>query len=201
MPQVNKDISIYNIDLQMAVRHLYDIGAITKDKEIADKTKFSPGQVSSYINGRAVMSLNFKECFESVFKLKLSDFKSKADDETEAKESPAESEDSYRAERIKKLEDDQEKYIRKLEKDNDRLWDLIKDNQEIIKTNLTLVLAAVKTLSVRQRGVGEVVLHSLERIEKKSTKASGALVEAADRAIDQIEREAYARDSDPAMSR
>jgi hypothetical protein len=83
----------------------------------------------------------------------------------------------------------QSKYIKQLEKENQYL-------QKIVETNLMLVLATVRTISVRQRAVGEVVLHSLEKIEKKSTKSTGALLAAADRQIDQIEREAYAHDSE-----
>lgn len=87
------------------------------------------------------------------------------------------------------LEDFQSKYIKQLEKENSYL-------QEIVKTNLNLVLATVRTISVRQRAVGEVVLDSLERLEseiKPKKKSSGAFVGAADRNIDQIEREAFAR--------
>jgi DNA-binding phage protein len=90
---------------------------------------------------------------------------------------PADSEESYRG-----------KYIKQLEKENDYL-------QRIVETNLTLVLATVRTISIRQRALGEVALNSIEKIEKKTTKATGALVEAVDRRIDQIEREAYARDN------
>ena len=89
------------------------------------------------------------------------------------------------------------KYILQLEKENQYL-------QDIVKTNLTLVLATVRTLSVRQRAVSEVVLDSLERLElevKTKKKATGAFVELADRNIDQIEREAHAYDNVAAPSR
>jgi len=99
---------------------------------------------------------------------------------------------------LQSQDDYMNKYIRQLERENSYL-------QELIQTNLTLVLATVRTLSVRQRAVGEVVLHSLERIEKKtsaqSLKATGTLVSASDMRIDQIEREAFARDNDPVMNR
>jgi transcriptional regulator with XRE-family HTH domain len=93
--------------------------------------------------------------------------------------------------------DYQTKYILQLEKENQYL-------QDIVKTNLTLVLATVRTLSVRQRAVSEVILDSLERLElevKPKKKAAGAFVELADRNIDQIEREAHAYDSVAAPSR
>jgi len=89
-------------------------------------------------------------------------------------------------------EDYQIKYIKQLEKENEYL-------QGIVKTNLTLVLATVQTLSVRQRAVGETILDSLERIESASQskkKSSGALVADAGRRIDQIEREAFGHGSE-----
>lgn len=102
-----------------------------------------------------------------------------------------------RRERRPASTDYQMKYILQLEKENQYL-------QDIVKTNLTLVLATVRTLSVRQRAVSEVVLDSLERLElevKTKKKATGAFVELADRNIDQIEREAHAYDNVAAPSR
>jgi transcriptional regulator with XRE-family HTH domain len=91
---------------------------------------------------------------------------------------PAETEDSYRA-----------KYIRKLEDDNALLTELIKSNQEIIKNNLTVVLATVRTISVRQEATGTVALESLARLEKK--KNEHVLVDEVDKRTVQIETAAY----------
>lgn len=91
-----------------------------------------------------------------------------------------------------RMDDFRAKYIAQLEKENNYL-------QRLVDTNLTLVLATVRTLSVRQRGVSQVILDSLERIElevKPKKKSAGAFVEAADRNIGQIEKEAFARDSE-----
>lgn len=104
----------------------------------------------------------------------------------------------YQNDRIKKLEEDQAKYIKKLEDDNDRLWGLVKDTQEIIKNNLTLVLSTVRTISVRQEATGGVVLESLARLEKKPEKS---LVVAGDKKRDQIEREAHKHGSAAAMGK
>ena len=93
--------------------------------------------------------------------------------------------------------DYQAKYIGQLEKENKYL-------QDIVQTNLTLVLATVRTLSVRQQGVGSVILDSLEELSsevKPKKKSGGALVALADRRIDQIEREAFARGNEVPTSR
>lgn len=92
--------------------------------------------------------------------------------------SPEESEDSYRA-----------KYIKKLEEENALLIELVKSNNEIIKTNLTLVLATVRTISVRQEATGGVALESLARLEKRKDEKS--LVVEGDMRRGQIEREAH----------
>ena len=69
-----KEKGPYNIDLQYAVKSLYGRGIIEQDSDIAEKVGYSKGTVSSYINGKTEMSINFKESFEKVFKLKLADF-------------------------------------------------------------------------------------------------------------------------------
>jgi hypothetical protein len=112
-----------------------------------------------------------------------------------------EPESPYTRLRIRRLEQDQEKYIKKLEEDNIRLWSLVSDNQDIIKTNLTLVLATVRTISVRQLGTGNVALKSLERLEKQAGLRPGSLVKEADKEIGQIEKEAHVHDSEVSLNR
>lgn len=174
MPHNAKKKGPYNIDLQNAVSHLYDKKIIRKDAEIVEKLGSSRGQVSNYVNGRAPASENFRNSFEKAFNLKLSEFAMPQD-----QNGPVDAEDSYRA-----------KYIKKLEDDNDLLTELIRDNQEIIKNNLTLVLATVRTISVRQEANGNVALESLARLEKK--KDEKALVDEADKRTVQIETAVYA---------
>jgi len=58
--------------------------------------------------------------------------------------------------------------------------------QKIIDSNLTLALASLKTISIRQEAAGEVVLGSLARIEGKE---ESELIEAADKRRAQIEKE------------
>lgn len=105
MPQNVKTKGPLNVDLQLAVVELYKRGMIKKDKEIAEKTGFSAGQVSSYINGRAPMSPKFRETFETIFKVELADFVGPNDydgsDNTDKL-----SEGSILAKYIKQLEED-----------------------------------------------------------------------------------------------
>lgn len=58
--------------------------------------------------------------------------------------------------------------------------------QEMIRSNLTLALATLKTIGIRQEAEGETVLASLERIERKP---EGSLIAAADTRRAQIEKE------------
>src|ERR1044071_6097504 len=74
MPQNVREKGPLNLDLQAAVKKLYQDGKIKKDKEISEKTGLSRSLVSNYINGRAPMSPNFKESFETVYHIKLKDF-------------------------------------------------------------------------------------------------------------------------------
>ena len=59
---------------EKAVQHLYGQGIITKDKDIADKTGYNKATVSSYVNGKSKISLEFIRTFEKSFNLKLTDF-------------------------------------------------------------------------------------------------------------------------------
>lgn len=88
-------------------------------------------------------------------------------------------------------EDFRAKYIKQIEKENQFL-------QNLVTTNLTLVLATVRTISIRQEATGGVVLESLARIEKKP---EAALVAAGDKRRDQIMRDAHARGSEAELSR
>ena len=100
------------------------------------------------------------------------------------------SEEHFRTKYLRRIEKENEQ----LQKDKERLHKLLEDNQEIIKTNLTMLLALAKTLSARQIAIGETTLQSLERLEKKKRDS---LVVASDKIIDQIQEGTYARSSVP----
>lgn len=86
--------------------------------------------------------------------------------------------------------DYQAKYYELLEKEKKALEDDKAFFKEIIKTNLAVILLDVQSISSRQKGSGETVLRSLERIEKVE---DGSLVKEADNRTDQIEKEAHTR--------
>lgn len=65
---------IYNQDLIKAVKHLYRIERIEKDKDIVDAMGYKKNTVSGYITGKVPASEDFRTKFEDVFKLKLAQF-------------------------------------------------------------------------------------------------------------------------------
>lgn len=65
--------------------------------------------------------------------------------------------------------------------------------QDLIKTNLTLVLGTARTISARQIAAGKVILGSLERLEGVDPET---LQKEVDKEIGQIEREAYTHGSE-----
>lgn len=67
-----------------------------------------------------------------------------------------------------------------------------------LSSQLTQVSATVRTVSLRQEAEGETVLHSLERLEKKT---KGSLVAAADMRRNEILQEWHKRDKKPAKRR
>lgn len=80
----------------------------------------------------------------------------------------------------------QAKYIKYLEDDKAYFKDLL-------KSSLVSLVGQVRDVGTRQKAAGEIVLRSLERLEKKK---SGDLVREADMRMVQIEKEAERRGSD-----
>jgi hypothetical protein len=74
----------HNTELRAAVKHLYQKKAITKDSDIATKTKYKSNTVSQYLSGSRKASKPFILKFEQVFKLSLADFTDKIDENKEA---------------------------------------------------------------------------------------------------------------------
>lgn len=75
------------------------------------------------------------------------------------------------------------KYLKEIE--DDKAW-----FKQVFASSLTYILEDVHRISARQKGTGDVVLHSLERLEKKK---KGDLVREADKRILQIDTEVRER--------
>jgi DNA-binding phage protein len=147
----------------------------TREKKITDvarETGIPKDRIYKWIQQGNNPKAADEKALELWINLHFSDVKAGS----EAKKNPDDAED-FRA-----------KYIKQLEKENQYL-------QDIVKTNLTLVLATVRTISARQLGTGVVALKSLERLEKSAGHKPGSLVKEADKEIGQIEREAFAHDN------
>lgn len=161
MPRKKINKGPYNVDLQHAVDYLYEQNIIDQDGEIAKRVKLSKGVVSTYLNGKAPMSDSFKTSFETAFNIKISDFRA-----VDKNNVPAHHDDTYR-----------DKYINLLE-DNQAFF------KEMFRTSLGAILDRTQEMWSRQKGTGEVVLESLERIEKKKP---GSLVDEADKRTHEID--------------
>lgn len=90
--------------------------------------------------------------------------------------------DEIRAKYIRQLEKD----IDRLEKENERLGNILQECHGKMASNLTEVQENLRTIAIRQEAAGETVLGSLERLEKKP---KSALVAAADKRREQIDKE------------
>lgn len=101
-------------------------------------------------------------------------------------------------EAMEELKQEMKDHRKSLEEQQTILMEHNRFLQGLINTNLTLVLATVRTISVRQEATGETVLHSLERLEKKG---KGSLVSVADKRRDQIEQAFSKHDNVVAQSR
>lgn len=64
-----------NLELAKAVQYLRGKGIVHKDKDIAEKTGYGKASISNYVNGKMTASKEFIKKFETVYKLKLADFK------------------------------------------------------------------------------------------------------------------------------
>jgi len=89
-------------------------------------------------------------------------------------------------------------YFRVLERERKALEEDKAFFKEILKTSLAVILVDVQSISSRQKGSGEVILHALEEIGQKDP---GSLVKKADKRIRQIEKGAYKHDNEAAPGR
>lgn len=85
-----------------------------------------------------------------------------------------------------------EKYYEVLERERKALEEDKAFFKEILRTSLAGILQKTEELWARQKGTGDIVLHSLERIEGKK---EGDLVKQADKQIFQIDKEAHGHGS------
>jgi len=194
MPANVKQKGPYNIDLQNAVKHLYNEKVITQDKEIADNTGFSKGQVSSYVNGRSPMSESFKTMFEKTYRLNLADFTTPLT----IPGSPAHNSGTKLDEAIKRERAAADRERESWERERRSLVEDKAFLQDLIRTNLTLVQATLKTTRFRQEANGEIVLAALARLVGKQ---ENDLIEAADMRMSQIEQEHAQHDNVVAASK
>lgn len=180
----------YNIDLQRAVKHLKATGVIKHDKDIAEKLSQTPGNISSYLNGRAKMPPSFKSSFEKVFALDLADF-GEEDEQTSKRNMLVE-------EAIKRERDAADRERATLERERKALLDDKAFLQELLRTNLELVLVNLKTIKFRQDANGEVALAALDRLIGNPERT---LIGVADMRMTQIAEEQKKHDSAAAADR
>lgn len=181
MPLSAKEKGSQNIDLQYAVQYLRDEKIIVKDKDIADKMKVGQGTVSNYVNGMAKASPNFRKNFERTFGVNLKDFGKEGNEAAgTAKRTPA--------------LDYQTMYWEVVERERKALEDDKAFFKDVLKSSLIAIREDVQAISARQKGTGEVVLHSLERLEKLN---KDELVKEADKQILQIDKEVRRRGNEP----
>lgn len=84
--------------------------------------------------------------------------------------------------------DYQAKYFEAIERERKALEDDKAFLKEILKTSLVSISGAVEVIASRQKGTGDTVLQSLERLEGR---AKDDLVKEADTLTDQIDKEAH----------
>jgi len=175
MPQNVREKGPLNLDLQAAVKKLYQDGKIKKDKEISEKTGLSRSLVSNYINGRAPMSPNFKESFETVYHIKLKDFES-IDDAAKNEVAMPDINAIYRDRYIQALEEDKAYFKRLVESS---LIDIV-DRQKTLQAEIQAVhqwdaqQAAGKDkarAAANLHHIQKLVAGNRERNGKKSSRA------------------------------
>lgn len=184
----------YNEDIKRAVRWLKGRGLIDKDKDIGDKTGYRKSTVSGYVKGRIVASSDFRTKFEEAFKLKLADFESEPEPDTPtnvtgdptvqygANQSNSSSINiktvsgetiavvAVKPNEIKLLNlflEERERLISQIEKENEKLTRIIDSGLIEIKSHLKEALDGLNTIENGQQVQHSVMLHSLERLEKK----------------------------------
>lgn len=192
--EANAKEGLYNEDIKMAVRWLKGRGIVNKDKDIADKTGYKKSTVSGYISGKIDASSDFRKKFEEVFELSLVDFES--DPASDTPDSvPTEPIIPYGKKRsgptsinIKTASGEtiavviegpnaiilfnaflleRERVISQIEKENEKLTRILESGLIEIKSNLKEALEDLNAIENGQRAHHTVMLHSLERLEKK----------------------------------
>lgn len=93
----------------------------------------------------------------------------------------------------KDVDDFRMKYYEVLERERKALEDDKAFFKEILRSSLAVILQEQQRIASRQKGTGEVVLHSLERLEHKK---KGQLVTEADKRIFQIDTEVHKPDNE-----
>lgn len=136
--------------LQKVVNKLRSEGKIKNDKDFAKKTGYSTGTVSPYLKGKIEPSYAFLKKVEEVFKINLNDSNFSGLEEPEA---------GYLPKAPPAGQDDQvQKYIRLLEKENQRL--------ESEKVDLKLALDR----QVEMYGLLKAVAHHLVKLRVKAER-------------------------------
>ena len=190
----NAKEGLYNEDIKRAVRWLKGRGIINKDKDIVDKTGYRKSTVSGYISGKIDASSDFRTKFENAFKLSLADFESESESGTPGnvtgdptvqygtnqsnsisiniKTASGEMIAVVAVEpnEIKLLNlflEERERLISQIEKENEKLTRIVDSGLIEIRSNLKEALEGLNTIENGQQVQHSVMLHSLERLEKK----------------------------------
>jgi hypothetical protein len=160
------------------IKHFKDLkskGLISDNKEVADLLGYSAPSAISEILGRR----------QNIQPEQWEKFKKKYNVNSDTSEVELLKEELKKERQARQTSEERER--KALEHDKALL-------EDIIRTNLTMVLASLKTIGVRQEADGETILRSLERIE--GTK-EGELTGESDNRRAQIEKEWRGRGNVP----
>lgn len=97
-----------------------------------------------------------------------------------------------------RADDYQQKYYEVLERERKALEEDKAFFKEVFKSSLIAIREDVRAVMARQKGTGDVVLNSLERLEKKEIDS---LVDEADRRIYEIDKEVHRPGNESARRR
>lgn len=185
----------YNEDIKRAVRWLRGRGILNKNKDITEKTGYGKSTVSGYITGKIIASADFRKEFEKAFELSLADYNSDPDTESES-DTPANVTGDPTVQYVKNqlpviiktasgetievvvkgpivtkllnaFLEERERLISRIEKENEKLTRILESGLIEIKSNLKDALEDLNAIENGQRAQHTVMLHSLERLEKK----------------------------------
>lgn len=189
----NTKEELFNEDIKNAVRWLKGRGIIDKDKDIVEKTGYGKSTVSGYISGKIDASADFRTKFENAFELSLADFSSVSNSDSDT---PTNLTGDPTVEYVKNqlpiiiktasgetievvvtgpvetklfnaFLEERERLISQIEKENEKLTRIIDSGLIEIKSNLKEALEDLNAIENGQRAQHTVMLHSLERLEKK----------------------------------